>query len=312
MRNKNNKKKVIYKVRNWSKYNKSLVKRGNITLWFNKKSMSKWYHQGEKTKGAQKIYSIYAIKIMLIFRNLFNLKLRSLQGFMVSLIYQMGIRIDIPDYTTICRRQKEVNNIMGNRKILNGNVDVIIDSTGIKVFGEGEWKVRRHGYTKHRMWRKVHIAINKSGEIISEEITTNEITDADAGEKMLKNISGIKNLFTDAAYDKKKIYDLCKDKGIMPIIKPRGNALIRKEKGWEKRNDNIRRIHQIGIKEWKKESGFSKRSLVETTMYRYKKTFGDKPLAYKLDNQKIEVKIKCMLLNEFLKIGRPDSYKVAI
>jgi hypothetical protein len=230
MQDDDSKKKTVYKVKNWPEYNRSLINRGNITFWFSDEVISNWYYSGAKTKGAQKIYSVLAIKTALILRSLLGLKLRALQGFMTCLIGIMGINIDIPNYTTICRRQKEVKNAMSGRKIFNGHVNVIVDSTGIKVFGEGEWKVRRHGYTKHRMWRKVHIAINESGEIIAEDITTNGITDADAVEDLLKDIPDIKNLFGDSAYDKKKIYDLCHNKGAAPIIRPQKNGRIRRER----------------------------------------------------------------------------------
>jgi len=316
VQNNNTKKKVRYKVKNWSEYNRSLIKRGNITLWFSDEVAKGWYHSGPKTRGAQKVYSDLAIKTALTIRSVLSLRLRNLQGFMESLVKLMGINITIPDYTTICRRQGKLKSVLYKSTRSKEPLHIIVDSTGLKVFGEGEWKVRRHGYTKHRMWNKLHIAINaENGDIIAQSLTTNSVTDADAGVELLKEIEGVIEVFGgDSGYDQLKIYKECNERGIKPVIAPQKNANIRggedSESPWRARDEHVRTIREMGRDEWKNMSGYSLRSLVETTMFRYKMIFGDKPLAHDIDNQRLESKLKCGILNVFSELGRPESYAV--
>ena len=316
MRNHNTKKKTRYKLKNWPEYNRSLIKRGDITLWFSEDIANSWYYDGPKTRGAQKVYSDLAIETALTIRSILSLRLRNLQGFMESLVKIMKLRITIPDYTTICRRQCGFK--IALRRITSSKepLHVILDSTGLKVFGEGEWKVRRHGYTKHRMWNKLHIAIDAAtGEIIAQALTTNKVSDADAGVDLLKEIEEeISDLGGDGGYDQFKIYEECDKRDINPLISPQKNARIRSGGGnkspWRARDEIIKAINKNGRDEWKTSSGYSLRSLIETTMFRYKAIFGDRPLAYDIKNQKLETTLKCGILNVFTKLGRPDSYAV--
>lgn len=316
MQNHNTKKKTRYKLKNWPEYNRALKRRGDITLWFSNDVAKTWYHNGGKTRGAQKIYSDAAIETALTIRSVLSLRLRNLQGFMESLVKIMRLNIGIPDYTTICRRQRTLKKTLYKTTRPKGPLHMILDSTGLKVFGEGEWKVRRHGYTKHRMWNKLHIAIDaKTGDIVGELLTTNGVSDADAGIDLLKAIKGsIADLRGDGSYDKLKIYKECDKRKIKPLIAPQKNAKIRGgediESPWRARDEHVKAIRDRGRDEWKKESGYSLRSLVETTMFRYKTIFGDKSLAHDIDNQRLESKLKCSILNVFSEIGRPDSYAV--
>ena len=315
MQSHDSKKKVRYKVKNWSEYNRSLINRGNITFWFSEDIVDKWYHAGPATRGAQKVYSDMAIGISLIIRSVFTLRLRSLQGFMEGLREITGLDIDIPNYTTVCRRQAGIRVGRNYPKNVHGDINVILDSTGLKVFGEGEWKVRRHGYTKRRMWRKLHIASTSEGEIVAELLTTNSVTDSDAGVRMLDGLENIGRCLGDKGYDQKKIYEKCADKNIRAVIPPQANARIRLDEdcktAWRLRNKNIRAIRRKGFDRWSKDTGYGKRSIGENVFYRYKKYFGDKPLAHKLENQMTEVNLKCAILNTFMKFGKPISYAVA-
>jgi hypothetical protein len=309
-------KKAHYKVKNWSEYNHSLKQRGEITFWFSESAIKEWIYKGPHKQGAPKRYSDLAIETILTIRSLFSLPLRNTQGFIQSLVKQMQLNIPVPDYTTICRREKSIK-VCSFKNISNHEpLHVLIDSTGLKVFGEGEWKVRRHGYTKHRMWRKLHLVVDlDSGNIMAQAITTNSVTDADAAVHILTSPQdSIDTLIGDTGYDYFKIYDLCQQKGISPIIKPKKNARIRLSdktvNAWASRNKHLTTIQNKGLPYWKKHSGYSKRSLAETTMFRYKTTFGDKPLAHSLENQKIESTINCNILNKFYTLGKPNSYLV--
>lgn len=310
--------KGIYKLRNWSEYNRGLVQRGNIFFWFSHEAVEKWHFSGPYRQGSPRIYSDLAIQISVTLRSLLSLPLRNLQGFIQALKMYMKIDISVPNYTTICRRQKKLKIFITKTQFKNEPIHIVVDSTGLKVFGEGEWKVRSHGYTKHRMWRKLHLAINpKTGNIIAQSVTTNSVTDSDAGVDLLRNINQpIDTLFGDAGYDRFKIYNACKELDIFSVIRPQKRARIRLpdivDSPWNIRNEHIIHIRNQGLTQWKKQSGYTKRSLVETAIFRYKTTFSDKPLAHSLENQRVEVALNCNILNTFLTFGKPDSYAVTV
>ena len=316
--NKNNTKsnlnKKKYKITNWNKYNKTLVNRGNITLWFSENSIKNWFFNGKRKKGAPKIYSDLAIKTILVIRSIFCLPLRNTQGFIESIVSLMKLKLSVPDYTTICRRQKtlckQIDKIM-KKVTKNEPLNIIIDSTGLKVFGEGEWKVRRHGYTKHRMWRKLHLTIDLKGNIISQILTTNSITDSTAGKEIIDNLPyKINSILADAGYDRKPMYEACKNKNCKAIIRPQNKARIRKEAVFDDRNKTVKEIKRTSSQRWRLTSGYSKRALVENTVFRYKITFGDKPQSRSLENQRTEAAIKCSILNKFYELGKPNSIMI--
>ena len=314
---KSKKTKISYKVRNWSFYNKSLVQRGDITFWFSEEVSSQWLYTGKQSQGSPKIYADIAIQTALTVRSLFLLTLRSTKGFVCSLIKLMKLNVPVMDYTTLCRRQKNLKIPCLHRKKSSEPINVVIDSTGLKVFGEGEWKAHKHGRDKHHMWHKLHLAINPdTGEILSHTLTTNSITDADEAPALLNAITDtIGSLCGDGAYDKWLIYDMLKQHNILPIIPPQKNARIKKHGNNTAdplyRDEAIRSIRKMGRKNWKQSIGYHRRSLAETAMFRYKTQFGDEPLAHSIVNQRIEAGINCLVLNQFTSFGRPDSYKTA-
>jgi hypothetical protein len=310
-------KKVLYRIRNWSLYNKSLIQRGDITIWFSETAIADWLYSGKRLQGAPVKYGDIAIQTALITRSLFSLTLRSCQGFMHSLTKLMAIAVPVPNYTTICRRQRTLTVPCISHKESNEPLHVVVDSTGLKVFGEGEWKVRKHGYSKHRMWRKLHLALNPAtGDIMSYSLTTNSVTDEQALPVLLNAIADpIHTLTGDGAYDKWSVYRILQSRGILPIIPPRKNARIKRHGNGHAdplaRDEAIRAIRVFGRRRWKQNIGYHRRSLSETAMFRYKTLFGDKPLAHSLGNQKVEAGINCLILNKFTSFGRPLSCPVA-
>ena len=146
----------VYRLRNWLEYNEALKQRGSLTVWFSKEAILKWSYDGPPQQGAQFEYSDLAIETALIFRSLFRLPFRQTEGFVRSLIELMGLDLQVPNYSVLCRRQA----ILQTRLFVQRTrkpVHLVIDSTGAKVFGEGEWKVRQHGWSKRRTWRKLHL-----------------------------------------------------------------------------------------------------------------------------------------------------------
>ncbi len=165
----NDKPKDKYKVKNWSSYNEGLVKRGSLTLWLSEAVIQSWYHTGARLPGGKYAYSDNCIRSLLSLKAVFHLGFRQLEGFSCSIIALMGLNLAVPCYTQLCRRQKGLSVPLGISSGVRGKegLHIVIDSSGLKIFGEAEWKVRKWGYSKRRTWRKIHLAVDESsGEIV--------------------------------------------------------------------------------------------------------------------------------------------------
>ena len=306
--------KKTYRVRNWSKYNKALIERGSITFWINEEVAKKWYHPESKDKpqGRQKYYSDLAIETCLTLKMLFKLPLRMIEGLLKSVWALIGLKMATPSYSQICRRQKDLS--LKLRHKVTGKIHVVIDGTGLKVFGEGEWKVRQHGYIKHRMWRKLHIGIDvTSQEIVMMELTDNKIGENKKFQSLLEQYAdGYEKIGGDKGYDSYDCHEEVGKYGAVSAINIQEFAKERKKRRKDEkplmRDEIIRRIAQLGKDEWKKEVSYHSRSLVETAFYRYKTIFGPRMHARKLENQKIEAMLCCNILNMFTGLGMPESY----
>jgi hypothetical protein len=308
--------KKTYRVRNWSQYNKALIERGSITFWINKKVAENWYEpeNQKKERGRQKLYSSLAIETCLTLRVLFKLPLRSIEGLVKSLFELIGFKTKAPCYTQICRRQEELE--VKLKHGIKGKIHVVVDGTGLKIFGEGEWKVRQHGYTKHRMWRKLHIGIDvETQQIVMMELTDNKVGENKKFSSLLEQYGeGYTKIGGDKGYDSYDCHEEVGKYGAVSAINIQDKAKERKkrEEGVPPliRDEIIRRIEEIGKTGWKEEVGYHLRSLVETAFYRYKTIFGAQMRARKLENQKTETTICCNILNLFTRLGMPESYVV--
>lgn len=225
----------------------------------------------------------------------------------------------VPDYTTLSRRQKSIP------VELTEGEKIEIDSTGLKVYGEGEWKVRKRGVSKRRTWRKLHIGIDiQTQEIISVELTGNDEDDAKVGQKLIQDkIHRLRSFRGDGAYDDFSLREILgedvqqiipppKDAVIHPIIKEGKKGSKKTLKTYlQQRNADIEFIQEHSREEWKVEVGYHKRSRNEVVMFRYKSNFGEHLNVRSLENQKTETLIKCKILNAYRKVGFPIACKVA-
>lgn len=305
------KRKGTYKITNWRQYNESLVNRGSITFWFSEDTLEKWHHKNAKPKvGHPFVYSDTAIECLLVLREVFQLPYRQTEGLGKSLAALMKVIIDIPDYTSLAKRASEMDIFLDVRKQA-GPIDVVVDSTGLKVFGEGEWKMRKHGKTKRRTWRKLHLAVNPdTHEIVAETMTENSCDDAGQTDALLDQVKApVKKLYGDGAYDQRKVYKTLKKRGIKAIIPPRRNAKISRHGNLRgrplARDVAIREIRRRGRGQWKERVGYHRRSLSETAMYRMKCCFGDHLKNRLIPNQKIETRLRSKILNKFTRLGLP-------
>ena len=304
-----------YKIKNWSEYNQGLKQRGSLEIWIGQDIQSQWYYQGEKKRGGQFQYSNACIEMACVIREVYHLPYRQLEGFISSLVTRLRWEVKVPNYTVINRRRKCLPVMLKDKiKKTKEKIYILVDSTGLKVYGEGEWKVRGYGWSKHRTWMKVHVAIDEATAIIEGCVTTtNGVDDAAMVGPLLEQVSGkINKMAADGAYDKRKVYKQLSELKIKPIIPPRKGARIQKHGNRPgptlARDENIRAIRKWGRKRWKQKTHYHRRSIVENTMYRFKLIFGESLTSRITEQQQVEVKIKCKILNQMTGLGMPNSY----
>lgn len=302
-----------YQVTNWSEYNNALIHRGSITIWLEAGLKDSWLYAGDRKPGGKVEYSDMAIEFLMTIKQVYRLTYRSLQGFCHSIFQLSGMeQLKVPSYSQIQRRGKELKVNIQVRKESKGSLHVVIDSTGLKVFGEGEWKVRKHGWTKRRTWRKIHMASDGNDlEILSVILTGNDIDDSTGGVEAVNSIEeGITEVAADGAYDKKQFRNNLPPE-VVQKIPPQRNAVVSDAPGMEQRNSAIQSIKKFGREKWKEMSGYHIRSKSEVNMYRYKVAFSEKLSSRKPETEKIEVELKSKILNKFVTLGMPKSRKIA-
>ena len=307
-------KKQQYKVKNWKAYNEALVQRGSITLWFEESQIASWYASTTGTqpkRGAPFTYSDVAIQCGLVIREVFHLPLRATEGFMNSLTQMMGISLKIPDYTTFCRRQSSLDVVIPRRKPKKP-IHVVVDSTGLKVYGDGEWKVRKHGISKRRTWRKLHLAVDaETQDVIAVELTSNSVGDSEVFPDLLEQIdpeTQIETVSADGAYDTDECHNAITAREATAIIPPREGAVE-----WDEnhpRTQLVRLCEELGKTEWKKQSSYHRRSLAETAMFRLKCIFGAEMKNRNFDNQVTESYCRIVAMNKMTFLGMPESVLV--
>ncbi len=305
--------KVAYRIRNWSQYNQSLINRGNITIWFSDDALSGWQSSKERQgRGRPEEFSDAAIECCLLLRSLYHLPLRATQGFIEGMVSLLDLEIEAPDYTLLCKR---AGNLSIALKALptSKSLDVVVDSTGLKVYGEGEWKVRTHGKSKRRSWRKLHLAIDPTThEIVGCELTDNKTHDCDVIDEVLPQ-QELGNVCADGAYDNEKSYEAISKRSGTPFIPPRSGACKTKKPSLAMalRNHTVQACWAIGRDSWKKGSVYHQRSLAETAMFRFKTILGEKIASRKFENQVAEVRLKSQIINRMTHCGMPKSYKAS-
>lgn len=298
-----------YRTTNWKTYNAALVSRGSLSIWLDK-NMS-WYATAQGKRGRAQIYSDAAIQFCLTIKCLFGLALRQAIGMVQSLLKLMGLGWRAPDYSTVSRRQKTLAvkiPVCGSR----GGLHLLVDSTGIKMLGEGEWKTKKHGAEYRRQWRKVHLGIDaETLEIRAIEVTDNRTGDAPMLPGMLQQIpleETILSVAADGAYDTKGCHEAIAQRGAVALIPTRKNARAWKGKalGVLARNEILEATKRLGRAIWKRWSGYHRRSLVETKM-RCFKLLGERVMARDFDRQVAELQVRAAILNVFTRLGTPQT-----
>jgi len=302
----------IYRTTNWSAYNRALINRGNISIWFD--PTTQWYAQPQGKHGRNQTYSDAAIQCCLMIKSLFRLSLRMVTGFVHSLIKLCGLNWTAPDYSTLCRRQRHIDIAIGYQKSSDG-LHLLVDSTGLKFLGEGEWKRKKHQPEYRRQWRKLHIGIDaETLQIRAVQLTTNNVSDSQVLSDLLDQVpldEQIDSVYTDGAYDTKRCRQVIADRQAHAVIPPRKNARPWKDTKAhsQERNELLRTVKYLGRTLWKKWSGYHRRSLVETKMHCIK-LLGDKLSARNFDSQVNEIHARVAVLNKFTILGRSHTQVV--
>ena len=259
-----------YKTSNWPAYNDALKRRGSLTIWFDPEMI--WEAKPTGKRGRQPSYSAAAIQACLTMKVLFGMALRQTTGFVESLLRLIGLDWEVPDFSTLSRRQKTLKVNIPYRGS-QGALHLLIDSTGIKVEGEGEWNARKHGGPKRRVWRKVHLGIDEQTlEIRAVEVTSSDVGDAPMLPELLSQIPAdqeIASVTADGAYDTRKCHDAIAERGAAAVIPPRKNAKPWKAitAGAAARNEALRASKHLGRALWRRWSGYHRRSRAETKMH---------------------------------------------
>ena len=299
---------VPYRVTNWSRYNSALIERGSLELWIAPSVLSQWQAKPLGKPGAPRLYSNLAIETVLTVRSLFRLPLRATQGFVTSVFHLLKLPLTVPNYTTLSRRGGSLGVLL--RKRSKKKTVVIVDSSGLKVFGAGEWRTAR-GTIKAKDWKKIHVAIDERGEIRAVEVTDNSEHDAAGALTLLPQETAFVHTFIAyVAYDQRRVYTATQSVPEV-LIPPRIDAQFWSTRRKPHRRDYaVAHMRVLGKRLWKEFSGYHRRSRIEATMFRWKTTLGEKLHSREMGRQRTEVHIGANILNRFAHVGLPQTVPI--
>ena len=303
--------KTRYRVTNWREYERGLVQRGDVTVWLSPEAMDAWKAKPSGRRGAQPKFTDLAIETALTLRLVFHLPLRQAEGFLRSLFKLMGAELVVTDHTTLSRRSATLDvALVGTAR--TGPIDLIIDSSGLAIVGEGEWAAAKHGGNGRRGWKKLHLGVDAYGEIVAQVLTDSNVDDGTVGVEIIKNVSRpIRRVIADAAYDTKPIYDAAERDEAEVVVPPTSNASTSTRRARSAaRTRTVKLVKEMGRRRWKKESGYHRQGRVENTFFRYKEIIGTRLRARRAGAQTAEAAVACNVLNRMREIGWPKSAKL--
>jgi transposase len=306
-------KKMRYRVTNWPQYDAALVRRGDLTVWLTEEAVTAWRAPKRAGRGGQRVYSDLAIETGLALRLVLRLALRQTEGALRSIAGLLGAAIMVPDHTTFSRRSARLT-ILPQTVKRDEPIHLLIDSTGLKIYGEGEWLDQKHGVRARRRWRKLHIAVDAdTHEVRACALTPDDVGDVTAVPDLLDQVKDqVAAVIADGAYDGQPVYDAvaANHPGAAIVIPPRSTAVAGQNENPTQRDRHLEAIAKHGRRGWQQQSGYGRRSLVETAMFRYKTIIGRRLHARTLSNQKTEARIACNVLNRMTSLGMPVSVRV--
>jgi hypothetical protein len=304
-----------HRVTNWAAYDAALRRRGSLTVWFTDEAIRAWRAEPRTTRGGQPWYSPLAILTALTLRVLFRLALRQTEGLIGSVLRLLGLDLRVPDHTTLSRRADGLP--VPRPRPGTGPLHLLVDSTGLRLGGPGEWLVEKHGTRTRRAWRKLHLGVDAdTGRIEAVELTASDADDGSRVGPLLDQVGGAVASFTgDGAYDREDVYGAVAERHpeAAVVVPPRRGAVPSEaaETAPTQRDRHLQLIAEHGRMGWQKASGYNRRALAESAVSRYKRVIGDALRSRTDPGRATEVAIGVHVLNRMLELGRPESVRIA-
>src|SRR3954454_15352861 len=311
------------RVTNWAEYDAALRQRGSLTVWFTEAAIAAWEAEPRTTPGGQPYYSDLAITTALTLKAVFRLALRQTEGLIGSIIGLLGLDLSVPDHTTLSRRAEtlEVPRPRSGSSSDPGReaapVHLLVDSTGLKLCGPGEWLIEKHGTKTRRSWRKLHLGVDAdTGQIVAAALTGPEADDGAQVSPLLDQVTGpVASVTGDGAYDQEGVYASVGERHpeAAIIVPPRSIAVPSHmaESEPTQRDRHLRLIAEQGRMAWQKASGYTKRARAEAAIARWKQVIGDRLRAHTDERRATEMDVAVHVLNRMLELGRPNYVRLA-
>ena len=304
-----------HRVSNWAAYDAGLRARGSLTVWFTAEAIEAWKAEPRTGRGGQPRYSSLAIETALTLRAVFRLALRQTEGLVGSILKLLGLDLAVPDHSTLSRRAETLE--VSRPKADSEPVHLLVDSTGLRLCGAGEWLMEKHGTKRRRAWKMLHLATDAdTGHIVASVLTDKDADDSSQVGPLLDRTDGSAASFTgDGAYDRDDVYAevAARHPDASVIVPPRANAVPSEaaEADPTQRDLHLRCIAERGRMGWQKASGYNWRALVEADVARWKCVIGDGLRSQTDGRQATEVAIATNVLNRMLDLGRPEYVRIA-
>jgi hypothetical protein len=305
-----------HKVTNWREYDAGLRQRGSLTVWFTDEAVQAWQAEPRTTRGGQPDYSPLAILTALTLRAVFRLPFRQTEGLIGSVIGLLGLDLAVPDHTTLCRRAETLEVPRPRPRSDGEPMHLLVDSTGLKLCGAGEWLIEKHGTRTRRSWRKLHIGMDAdTGRIVAAELTDKDADDGAQVGPLLDQADGpIASLTGDGVYDQESVYSGVAERHpeASVIVPPRSTAVPSDtaETAPTQRDRHLQLIAEKGRMGWQKASGYNARARAEATIGRFKRVIGDGLRSHTDERRATEMDVAVHVLNRMLDLGRPTYVRL--
>src|SRR3954452_2291418 len=303
-----------HRVTNWATYDASLRARGSLTVWFTAEAIEAWKAKPRAGRGGQPRYSSLAIATALTLRAVFRLGLRQTEGLIGSVLQLLGLDLPVPDHSTLSRRAETLG--VPRPKAGSTPVHLLVERTGLRLCGPGEWLTGKHGTTRRGCWRVLHLATDAdTGRIVASVLTDKDADDGSQVGPLLDHVDGPVASFTgDGAYDRDDVYAevAARHPAAAVVVPPRANAVPSEaaETAPTPRDRHLRCIAGCGRMGWQRTSGYNWRALVKCDISRWKRVVGDGLRCQTDGRQASEVAIAADVLNRMLELGRPEYVRI--
>ena len=299
---------------NSAAYDAALRQRGSLTVWFTDAAIAAWKAEPRTTRGGQPRYSALAITTALTLRAVFRLALRQTEGLIGSILALLGLDLAVPDHSTLSRRAETLE--VASPRPGSAPVHLLVDSTGLKLCGSGEWLLEKHGTRTRRSWRKLHVGVDAdTGQIVAETLTTSDVDDASQIGSLLDQAGPVASFTADGAYDQDAVYgEVARHSpDAAVIVPPRSSAIPSQTANTEPtpRDRHLQTISEHGRRHWQAASGYHWRALVEADINRFKRVIGDGLRSRTDRRHETEIALAVGALNRMLELGRPKYIRLA-